>query len=914
MNHSHSDQHMGEQTFGRSCAALRQQMQLTQRELARLLAVSEQDVERWERGLHVPTPEQLQQLLVLALQRHAFPAERAHEEMEQLWVGAGQQAGFETFWRLAQQTAAFAPPALLVLKQGAVQTRASSTSQEPSSTPSRVDWGEALEVHAWYGRQQELAQLTHWVEQEHCQVVSVLGMGGMGKSALAVTLMRQIAPAFQAVVFRSVRDAPACQDLLADCLQVLSPQPLASLPPSVDQRIDLLLECFQTQRCLLVLDNLETLLQEQDAAGHMRSGSEDYAMLLLRVTHTPHQSCLLLTSREFPAALESLESSRTGRRVLRLGGLASEACEQLLDEREIVGNAQDRECLAQRYGGNPLALNIVAETISELFGGEISSFLEQNLVIFSSLRDLLAEQWRRLSALEQALLTWLAIVREPIKAVDLHKLLVAPVTEGQERAALEALHRRSLVEHGKQPATFTLQSVVLEYMTEVLVERVSKQIQQDVWEDLISYALAQAGAKEDVRQTQERMIVAPILLHLQTHFRQADTLEERLLGLLDQLRRWDQQAQGYGPANLIALLRLWRGHLCGLDLSQLFLRGANLQGVEMQDAKLCGAMLQDTTLTEALHAIWSVAISRTGTFWAAGSWRGDVRVWREGGQRLHLAWQAHTDNTFTLAFSPDERTLASGSWDGTVKLWDLHSGALLWTGWHMDIVFSVVFSPDGHTLASSGDDGIIQLWDVSSGKQVQRRESQGGGVYAVVWSPDERMLAWGCADGSIELWQLQGDQAATSILKLVDHTNWVYSLAFSPDGTQLASGSWDRTVKLWDVASRRVLQTLTGYTQQVSSVAWSPDGRTVASASFDKTVRLWDVAQQRYRLVLHGHTSAVYHVVFTPESRCLLSCSEDSTLRLWDVTSGQGLRSVTEAQKSSLRALGAIEDIPANSP
>src|SRR6478672_10483137 len=113
MNHSHSDHHMGEQTFGRSCAALRQQMQLTQRELARLLVVSEQDVERWERGLHVPTPEQLKQLLVLALQRHTFPAERAREEIEQLWVGAGLQAGFENFWRLAQQTAAFAPPALL---------------------------------------------------------------------------------------------------------------------------------------------------------------------------------------------------------------------------------------------------------------------------------------------------------------------------------------------------------------------------------------------------------------------------------------------------------------------------------------------------------------------------------------------------------------------------------------------------------------------------------------------------------------------------------------------------------------------------------------------------------------------------------------------------------------------------------
>ena len=216
-------------------------------------------------------------------------------------------------------------------------------------------------------------------------------------------------------------------------------------------------------------------------------------------------------------------------------------------------------------------------------------------MIFSSLRDLLAEQWTRLSALEQALLTWLAIVREPLEAVELHELLlVAPVAEGQVREALEALHRRSLVEQGKQPATFTLQSVVLEYVTEVLVERVSEQIQQGVWEDLISYALEQAGAKEYVRQTQERLIVAPILVRLQTLFQQADALEEQLLGLLDQLRTWDQETQGYGPANLIALLRLLRGHLRGLDLSQLATSGC--LPARRRDAR-CQAVLGPRCMT-----------------------------------------------------------------------------------------------------------------------------------------------------------------------------------------------------------------------------------------------------------------------------------------------------------------------------
>src|SRR3989442_13445047 len=365
-----------------------------------------------------------------------------------------------------------------------------------------------------------------WELEERCRVVSVLGMGGIGKSALSVTFMHQVASSFQAVVFRSVRDAPACQDLLADCLHMLSPEVLPTLPPSIDRRIDLLLECFQTQPCLLVLDNLESLLQAHDPEGHFRPGYQDYAALLRRVAETPHQSCLLLTSRETLAELGQLESRRAGARALRLAGLEPAACEQLLEKRDVIGSTHDQVRLAQLYAGNPLALKIVAEVISELFGGQINSFLEQDTVIFSTIRDLLAEQFTRLSALEQALLFWLAVMREPLDEVSLHAQLVPPVAGVQVSEALEALHRRSLLERAKRgtaddaQATFTLHSVVLEYVTELLVEPVSEQVQHAEWEHLISYALEQAQAKEYVRQAQERLLVAPVLLRLQASYRQ----------------------------------------------------------------------------------------------------------------------------------------------------------------------------------------------------------------------------------------------------------------------------------------------------------------------------------------------------------------------------------------------------------
>ena len=103
-----------------------------------------------------------------------------------------------------------------------VKDRDNDRANAPSSeSKPQVDWGDALDVPTFYGRREELALLSHWVIEERCRVVSILGMGGFGKSALAVTLMRQIASQFEVVIWRSLRDAPSCVELLEALLQVL---------------------------------------------------------------------------------------------------------------------------------------------------------------------------------------------------------------------------------------------------------------------------------------------------------------------------------------------------------------------------------------------------------------------------------------------------------------------------------------------------------------------------------------------------------------------------------------------------------------------------------------------------------------------------------------------------------------------
>ncbi|MFL5697749.1 MAG: NB-ARC domain-containing protein [Ktedonobacteraceae bacterium] len=500
--------------FGKLMLTLRMATGLTQAGLADLLGVSRHAVGGWESGQSYPKADRLKHFIALALQQHVFIAGNEAEEIRALWRAAHQKVLLDEPWLhelLSQQ----ASPLMAVSVE---QTRdPDAVSNTSAGGEPRVDWGDALDVPTFYGREGELALLSRWVVQERCRVVSVLGMGGIGKSALAVTLMHQVARQFEVVIWRSLRDAPGCSTLLDTCLQVLAPHLLREMPDTLEGRLHLLMEQFRARRVLFVLDNLEMLLEEGEGMGRMRAGFEGYAQLLRRIGETAHQSCLLLASREKPAELVSLEGNRSPVRTLRLAGLDGRAGVQLLAEKDVVGSPQDQARLVEVYRGNPQALKIVAQTIVELYGGEVVPFLEQGKVVFGGVRELLDEQFARLSALEQSVFSWLAILREPVSQEELLAVLSTSGSSMHVLEAVDGLRRRSLIEIGQRAGSFTLQSVVLEYATTRLVMEASREIEQGQLVRLIEYGLCQAQAKEYVRQAQEQLLLDPLLTHLAEH-------------------------------------------------------------------------------------------------------------------------------------------------------------------------------------------------------------------------------------------------------------------------------------------------------------------------------------------------------------------------------------------------------------
>ncbi len=232
----------------------------------------------------------------------------------------------------------------------------------------------------------------------------------------------------------------------------------------------------------------------------------------------------------------------------------------------------------------------------------------------------------------------------------------------------------------------------------------------------------------------------------------------------------------------------------------------------------------------AIHPIYIEAVDTEGNVG-----RVYLELWEFSPQHI-ATLERHTDEVGSVAFLPDNTTIASGSPDDGVILWSIATKKDIAT--FEETARSMAFSPDGTILATALWD--IHLWDVATRTHIANLESPLSLIRSMAFSPDGQHLAGASQRG---VWIYYDVVTTRKPAILTGHTDEVFSVSFSPDGTTLASGSYDDRIKLWDVVKRRNIATLSGHTNDVYSVAFSLEGTTLASGSYDHTVRLWDVSE-----------------------------------------------------------------------
>lgn len=324
------------------------------------------------------------------------------------------------------------------------------------------------EHHTFYGRSKELELLAGWVRHDRYRVLALIGIGGIGKTALALKLVEQLlatpaeSPAlqFEGVIWRSMRSAPTLPEFLIDLIETLTNIP----PETSNHRILIrdLLKQLQQRHILLVFDGWEELLGGE-SAGTYQTEYKDYNLLLTELRQQPSESCVILTSREKQADMTVMASIRSH----QVAGLELEDASKLLNQKGLFFGRDEGQQLVDLYRGNPLALGLVASVIRDHFDYSIANFLQQRTVLVDeSMQMILQQQTCNLRPAERQTLCALAQDPEPVDLAALRCRFSEPPSTSELISALTSLERRSLVERSTErgQTLYALQPMVRKYV------------------------------------------------------------------------------------------------------------------------------------------------------------------------------------------------------------------------------------------------------------------------------------------------------------------------------------------------------------------------------------------------------------------------------------------------------------------
>ena len=757
-----------------------------------------------------------------------------------------------------------------------------------STTEERVDWGDApTDMQPFCGRTDELQRLTRWLTIDRCKLVGILGIGGIGKTALAARLGDNIAADFDLAIWRSLREAPPLNQLMSELVQFLSEFTEIEVPSSSDRSIPRLLYHLRQKRCLIVLDNVEAIMEAGDYAGNYRSGFADYGQLFHSIGTSRHQSCLLFTSREPPPEIAELAGEDLPVRSLWLSGLAATA-PTLLSKIGLNGSDEQLLAVSERCQGNPLYLRIVANTIVNSFNGEIENFLNANQFTYGKIANVLQSQLDRLSPTEKLIIYHLAIQREPISLANIQTHLQPLGRDLALVQTIDSLQQRSLLEV-TQGQRYTLQNVVMEFMTGATIRELVGEITNDnLLEPLApqqelfffnNLALYPASSPTYVRDVQLRLILRPIVGQLSI-----EKGRDKVIESCQQLLYFYRQAgliPGYGGGNIINLLMALAVDLQGYNLTNLYIAEVDFQAAILRNVNFTGVTFDRCRFAQGMGTALRLTFSPDGKYLAVSDTSYQIKVWEVATNQEIALLIGHQSWVWDVQFSHDCRYIISGSSDETMRIWDLASGECVQVlHGHRDWVWRVSFAANSNLAISLGADRQFKVWWWRTKINLLTFPVPDLQVRDATFHGGRGLLAI-CGGEGIKIWQswtgrrLQKIDTANALnLRLV---------SLSPDGKKIFGANFDCTIYCWDVNTGEHLFDLRGHPTQVSEVNYDEIGQIISSCL--EQIRIWNIRTGVCVKVINFGGDCGKAVAY--RSPLIATGSDNGTIKVWNLATGQ---------------------------
>ncbi|MEG4456185.1 NB-ARC domain-containing protein [Microcoleus sp. N9_A1] len=334
-----------------------------------------------------------------------------------------------------------------------------NTEQKP-----RLDLRDAPELKTFYNYPNSpLTTIENSIARQNCRLLTITGMAGTGKSAIARNLIPQIQTQFDRIIWRSLRTSPPLETTLKNIIQFLCDRTDINFSTNTDTQLSILIEALRDNRSLIVLDDVQQILSSGQLAGYYKPGYENYGTLFKLIGEIPHNSCLILNSWEPPSDILTFTDDNSAVCLLQLTGLG-EAATEILREKGLLDEETWPE-LIELYHGNPLWLKLVAQTINKLFNGRVSQYLSyQPVFLGDELTPILQQHYQRLSEIEKQAIALISNESEPVLLTQL-----MAKCQGSQRElfkALQSLDRRAIIAKLSCEAetVFTIPPVLKQYV------------------------------------------------------------------------------------------------------------------------------------------------------------------------------------------------------------------------------------------------------------------------------------------------------------------------------------------------------------------------------------------------------------------------------------------------------------------